>query len=318
LNSRQSKRFLLTGGTGFIGAHLVRRLLFDGHQVFLLSLESADRSRLTEVEDHIQILPGDVTDASAVRKIVKQVKPDIVYHMASTPFNPPTISAQTHMQVIVVGTLNLLDALVDCQGVRVIYTSSVAEYGGGSELRENSPLLPGTLLGAAKAGASLLMQTYARLYQMETVVLRLFTPYGPWEGSGRLIPYTVLSALDGQDIRISSGKQQRDYVYVADVIEALLLAAERPISAGSALNICSGQGIPIREVVDQTLRLMGNPVKLLAGALPTRPDEIWECSGDNAAARSVLGWEPRTNLQDGLRKSIAWFTENRELARRLP
>ena len=270
----RSKQILLTGGTGFIGANLARRLLSAGHQVALLSLPSADRSRISEVERRIQVLRGDVTDAAVVRSAVQQVRPDIVYHMASTPFNPPTTRAQTHMQVIVLGTLNLLDALVDHPGVRVIYTGSVAEYGSGSALREDSPLLPGTLLGAAKAGASLLMQTYARLYRMETVVVRLFTPYGPWDGPGRLIPYTVLSALDGQDVRISNGKQQRDYVYVDDVVEALLLAAERPIRAGTVFNICSGRGIPICEVVELTLKLMGSPVRLLVGALPTRPDEI--------------------------------------------
>lgn len=312
-----SKRILVTGGTGFIGANLIRRLLSEGHQVFLLSLTSADRTRVIAVENQVQIIPGDVTDACLVRNMVQQVAPEIVYHLASTPFNPPTISGRTHMQVIAMGTLNLLDALVDHPGVRVIHTGSVAEYGGGSQLCEDSPLLPGTVLGAAKAGASLLMQTYARLHKMQTVVLRLFTPYGPWEGSGRLIPYTILSALNGQDVRISSGKQQRDYVYIDDLVEALLLVAAVPVATGAAFNICSGRGIAIRELVEFILKLMGNPVRLLVGAMPTRPDEIWECSGDNRAARGVLGWEPHTDLKAGLSKTIAWFAENRELACRL-
>ena len=313
LDSGQRKRILLTGCTGMIGANLAHRLVAARHQVFVLIRESSNLVRLQSLVGRIQILVADVTDATAVRDAVQQVDPEVVYHLASTPFNPATISARTHMQVIMMGTLNVMDAIMGCPGVRVIYTGSAAEYGGGSQLREDSPLLPGTILGAAKASASILMQTYARLYQMETVVLRLFTPYGSWEHPRRLIPYTILSALDGRDVSISQGKQQRDYCYIDDVVDALILAGTRSVPSGAVFNICSGQGIPIRDVVELTLELMGNPVKALVGVLPTRPDEIWEMSGDITAAHEVLGWEPHTSLEDGLRKTIAWFTENREL-----
>ena len=296
-----------------IGANLAHRLVADGHQVFLLIRESSNRVRLQSIKDRIQIFVADVLDSAAVRHVVQQVDPEVVYHLASTPFNPPTISARTHMQVIMMGTLNLLEALVDRPGVRVVYTGSAAEYGSGSQLCEDSPLMPGTILGAAKAAASILMQTYARLHQMETVVLRLFAPYGRWEHPRRLIPHTILSALDGRDVPISQGKQQRDYCYIDDVVDALILTGTRPVPSGAVFNICSGQGVPIRDVVELTLELMGNPVRVLVGALPTRPDEIWEMSGDITAAREVLGWEPRTRLEDGLRKTIAWFAENREL-----
>ena len=317
MGTGRSKRILLTGGTGFIGANLAHRLVAQGHQAFLLTREGSHRVRLQSLEGQIQFFVADVVDATAVRYVVEQVDPEVVYHLASTSFNPPTISARTHMQVIVMGTLNVLDALVGRPGVRVIYTGSAAEYGSGSQLREDSPLLPGTVLGAAKAAASILTQTYARLHQMETVVLRLFAPYGPWEHPRRLIPHTILSALEGRDVPTSQGKQQRDYCYIDDVVDALILAGTRPVPSGAVFNICSGQGIPIRDVVELTLELMGNPVKALVGVLPTRPDEIWEMSGDITAAHEVLGWEPHTSLEDGLRKTIAWFTENRELAARL-
>jgi len=317
LDTGQRKRILLTGGTGMIGANLAHRLVADGHQLFLLIRESSNRVRLQSLEGWIQIFVADVLDAAAVRYAVQQAAPEVVYHLASTPFNPPTISARTHMQVIMMGTLNLLEALVGRPGVRVIYIGSAAEYGSGSQLREDSPLLPGTILGAAKAAASILMQTYARLHQMETVVLRLFTPYGRWEHPRRLMPHTILSALDGRDVQISQGKQRRDYCYIDDVVDALILTGTQPVPPGTVLNICSGQGVPIRDVVELTLELMGNPVRALVGALPTRPDEIWEMSGDITAAREVLGWEPRTGLENGLCKTIAWFTENRELVSRL-
>ena len=308
------KRVLLTGGTGFVGANLAHRLIAAGHKVAVLAREGSHRTRLVGIENELQFLSGDVTDAKAIRRVVEQVDPEVVFHLASTAFNPPTISAQTHMQVIAMGTLNLLESLVGCAGVRIISAGSVAEYGGGSRLQEDSLLLPGTILGAAKAAGAVLMQTYARLYQMETVVLRFFVPYGPWEHPRRLIPHTILSALAGQDVPLSHGHQQRDFVYVDDLVDALILAASRPLCPGSVFNIGSGVGIPIREIVELVLKLMGNPVKALVGALPMRTDEITEMSADITAARAKLGWCPRTPLEDGLRKSINWFTEHRELA----
>ena len=300
-----------------VGANLTHRLVAEGYQVSLLTRPDSDRIRLQSIENKAHIFFGDVTDAPAMQEIVRRVQPEIVYHLASTPFNPPTFSVETHMRVNVLGTLHVLNALLECPGVRFVFTGSAAECGSGSQLREDTPLLPGTALGASKAAASILVQTYARLHQMSTVVLRLFTPYGPWEHPRRLIPHTILSALDGRDVPISQGKQQRDYCYIDNVVHALILAGTQPVSSGAVFNICSGQGIPIRDVVELTLELMGNPVKALVGALPTRPDEIWEMSGDITAAREVLGWEPRTSLEDGLRRTIAWFTQNRELVRGL-
>lgn len=314
----EKKRVLLTGGTGFVGANLAHRLIAEGHKVAVLAREASHRTRLIGIENDLQFFLGDVTDAKAIRRVVEQVDPEVVFHLASTAFNPPTISAQTHMQVIAMGTLNLLESLVGCAGVRIISAGSVAEYGGGSRLREDSLLLPGTILGAAKAAGAVLMQTYARLYQINTVVLRLFTPYGPWEHSKRLIPHTILSALDGHDVAMTHGSQQRDFVYIDDIVEALIMAATYPVPGGSVFNIGSGVGTPVREVVALTLQLMGYPVNVLPGVLPTRGDEIMEMSADIMAARELLGWEPRTNLEEGLRKSIAWFTEHRELAAQLP
>src|SRR6185295_10595037 len=126
---------------------------------------------------------------------------------------------------IVLGTLHLLEALRTLPIKRLVVTGSIAEYGSGSMLREDSPLLPATLLGAAKVNASILVQTFARLYGLPAVILRLCLPYGPWENPRRLVPHTILSALGGRDIEMTEGKQQRDLVYIDDIVSALLLAA---------------------------------------------------------------------------------------------
>jgi nucleoside-diphosphate-sugar epimerase len=283
-----------------------------------LARPTSSRLRLREVEAQVRWVTGDITDAAAVREAVERANPEVVYHLASTSFNPPTTSAATHFGVIVMGTLHLLEALVGRPDVRVIATGSVFEYGSGSHLREDQPPMPNTVLGAAKAGATLALQAYAKVHGVHTVILRVFTPYGPWERPGRLIPLTILSALKGEEIRMSSGRQQRDYFYIDDLVEALCLAAVKSVPPGTVMNVCSGRGVPVREIVELTLKLMGDPVKAQVGVLQHRPDEVWESSGDNTAARKLLGWEPRVSLEEGLRKTIAWFTEHRELAHQLP
>jgi len=317
VETRQRNRVLLTGGTGMIGATLAARLVAEGDRVSVLVREDSSRLRLQSLNGQVHLLFADICDANAVRAAVEQAEPTAVYHLASTPFNPPTMSAQQHLNVIVGGTLNLLEALRDRPGVRMIAAGSAAEYGAGSSLREDHPLTPTTVLGAAKAAATLFLQTYARLYRMQTVILRVFTPYGPWERRSRLVPSTILSALEGRDVLLTNGTQRRDYFYVEDLIDAMVLAATKPIPPGTVLNICAGQSVPIQEIAQHILDLMESRVKVVTGALPTRADEIWELSGDNTAAREALGWAPRTNLEEGLRNTIAWVTQHQELARQL-
>jgi nucleoside-diphosphate-sugar epimerase len=248
---------------------------------------------------------------------VRQAEPEVVFHLASTRFNPPG-EAQTHLRVNVLGTSHVLEALREFPDTTLVFTGSTAAYGAGSHLREDRPLSPETVFGASKACASVLVQTYVRLHGLRAIELRLFTPYGPWESARRLIPHTILSALAGRDVSLTSGEQERDFVYVDDVVDGLVLASTRDVAPGSVLNIGSGSGTTVRNVAGTVLDLMGNPVRMLLGAVPTRSDEIMTMSADIDAAGASLGWRPRTRLRDGLMKSIAWFTENPELAETLP
>jgi len=296
-----------------VGLNLSRRLSAEGHTLFCLCRSSAEQHRRVFLEKTGTIITGDVTDAASVKAAVQLARPEIVFHLASTAFNA-SLPAEQHFQVIVIGTLHLLEALREFPIKRLVVAGTTAEYGSGSMLREDHPLNPATILGAAKANASLLVQTFARLYGLPATILRLFMPYGPWESPRRLIPNTILSALKGNDVAMTAGEQQRDFIYIDDVVDAFVLAAERDVPSGSAFNIGSGAGIPIRNVVKLILEMMGNPVKVLLGAVPTRPDEIMEMSADISMARRVLGWEPRVSLADGLNRSIAWYRENGEYA----
>ena len=140
-------------------------------------------------------------------------------------------------------------------------------------------------------------------------------PYGPWELPTRLIPQTILSAFAGRGVPMTQGRQQRDLIYVEDVVEALARAATTPLPPGSVFNIGSGVGRPVREIVELILELMGHPVSAVIGAVPMRSDEMMECSADITAAATQLNWQPCTSLRDGLRRTIAWFSAHQDAAR---
>jgi len=301
-----------------VGANLVHRLVKEGNEVAVLVRPATNRIRLQAVEGRLQFVMGDLTDSASIQTAVQHIQPQVVFHLASTIWGKqPAVSPAAHVEVNVLGTAHLLEALRNIPSVRLVFTSSSAIYGAGAQLREDQFPSPGTIYGASKAATTILLQTYARLYQLSTVTLHLFMPYGPWEHPSRLIPHTILSALAGHDVPMTLGHQQRDLIYIDDVVEALLLAATKPVAPGSLFNIGSGVGVPVKEVVERLLRLMGNPVKPIFGAVPMRPDEILTMSADISSAKTVLGWQPRISLEEGLHKSIAWFTEHRELAGRL-
>ena len=292
-----------------IGANLAYRLVEQGCEVFVIARPQSDLRRIRDIRNKVEVLFADITDAKSVRDAIFRAQPGTLFHLASTPFNPDVFTAEDHFRVNVMGTIHILEAMKEIKGARLVFTSSAAEYGGGERLSEESPVDPKTVLGASKASATLLIRAFERRYGVDAVVLRLFTPYGPWESNHRLIPSIIVSALQGKDVLISEGKQKRDFVYIEDVVTALVSAGSLPIASGSIVNIASGSSTAVHEVASLVLRLMGDPVKLVRGAVPTRPDEIMEISADISKAEKVLAWKPQVSLEEGLKRTIAWFKE---------
>jgi nucleoside-diphosphate-sugar epimerase len=300
-----------------IGAHFVRQCLHDGRQVAVTSRSPQCPGRLTEVENRIRLIPVDLCNPEAVKAAVAETKPDVVVHLAATAFNPPP-SADLHLQVNVLGLANLVEALADRPGLRVVHAGSAAQYGDGDDLREDMAERPTTWLGISKSCAAAVLHGAGRMFGLETVELRLFTPFGPWERAGRLIPHTILSALRGESVALGDGRPERDYVYVDDVVDALMRAMTRPLPAAAVINIGSGIGRSVAAVADRILELMGRPVALRLGTRPARVDEIWKASANIARAEALLGWRPGVDFDQGLRRSIAWFTACRVQAQMFP
>ncbi|MEE2745754.1 MAG: NAD(P)-dependent oxidoreductase [Pseudomonadota bacterium] len=314
--SLQAKRVLITGGSGMIGSSLARRIERENIETYILSRPGAKRLRLKSLEK-TSVVEGDMLDSEGLTDVIKKTQPDLVFHMASTPFNPSTIALTTHVDVNIIGAVNLIQALNQCPEARLVYTGSAAVYGSYTEVPEDEAMKPNTMLGATKAAASALFNAHSRITGRKFVELRLFTPYGPSERANRLIPAIVLSALSGKDVDTSEGYQTRDFLYIDDVLTALLLAAERTGGSPELFNIGSGKSIAVRDLVKIVLDIMGNPVRANYGAYPMRSDEILEMTASIELAKQELGWEPEVGILEGIEKTISWISDNRELASQL-
>lgn len=308
---------LVTGGSGAIGSQLVRHLVSTGERVVVLLRGDGVPVRLHDVFSRLTVFRGDITNADDVARCIAESRPKVVFHLASASFNPPPTDSRAYALPIVNGTLNLVEAMRSgAPDAAIVFAGSAAVYPSGRGLSEATPLCPGTIFGAAKAAASLMFSTSCKTYGIRGGELRLFTPYGPWERSGRLVPSLVLASLAGNSPTITGGDQTRDYVRVDDVIKAFLLAAETSAGPGAVYNICSGRGVPVRQVAEAVMKLLGNTsLRVVPGQ--ARPDEIMEMEGVNDLARRELGWSPSVGFEEGLRDTVRWYVENAQIARQL-
>jgi UDP-glucose 4-epimerase len=281
-------RALITGATGMIGTALAARLQRDGWTVNALTR-------------------ADFSDANALDAAVRAAQSSVVFHLAGPPFNPPP-PLNVFLDATVNNTAALLRALDEAgNDARIVFASSAAVYANASHAPEAQALAPATWLGAVKAMAEVLLAAAGRKTGRPIVVLRLYTPYGPAERTERLIPSLIDAARNQRPIPLSDGKQERDYVYVDDVVDAFVAAAGVAAPAPLVFNIGSGTGSSIREVVRMVLNLLDAAELAQFGALPTRTDEIMHMAADISAAQAVLAWTPRIPLQEGLRSTIQWY-----------
>jgi len=295
---------LVTGATGFIGPHLVRRLIAAGARVAcLLESQAEERNLPAGAAGH----EADLRGGQAVREIVRAIRPAVVFHLAAVGVTEFGVDPTTAVEVNVGGTLNLLTALEGTGYRRFLFVGTSHEYGHSQPpFREEQTPAPANVYAASKSAAWLFCQMYQRTRGWPVVGVRPFGAYGPGQRPPAFLPALIRAGLRGQDFDMTGGEQVRDLVYVADVVEGMIRAAVAPGVEGRTFNLCSGEGVSLAEVARRALALMGGPSRVNLGALPYRAGQIWRMVGDNAAARQALGWQPTVSLDEGLRRTVAW------------
>jgi nucleoside-diphosphate-sugar epimerase len=306
------KRVLLTGATGFIGANLVRRLLDDGHEVHALVRREGRYWRLDELRDHIHFHPAGLTDADSVIAAMRLAKPDWVFHLAAYGSSSWQHEARIIMDTNVAGFVNLLDACATVGCEAVVNTGSSSEYGFKDHApRETELPEPASCYAVAKVAATLYGQFVARTTGMPVRTLRLYSVYGPFEGPRRLMPTLILHGLRGTLPPLVGPDVAHDYVHVADVVDALLLAASTTgQETGAVYNVGSGVQTSLQDVVDVVQRVMHIAAQPAWGSMPNRQWDTTHWVADTTRIGAALGWRPRISFEEGFGAMVGWFLRN--------
>ena len=298
----------VTGGSGFVGACAVQELARRGHEVHVLLRPQSNLWRLRPVLNRLHVHRGDVTDAGAVREVLRRVRPRAVLHLATHGAYESQADARTILQTNVLGTYNLLEASAEAGVAAFVNTGSSSEYGFKREpMRETDVLEPNSFYAVGKAAQTHLCRFLAQRGDMGAIVFRLFSVYGPWEEPSRLIPTLIRRARAGLPLQMVSPRTVRDFVFIDDVLEALLNLSAAARMRGEVVNLGSGVETSLEEVVRTVLGLLGSSSEVHWGAMTARHWDSNRWVADPSRARALLNWQPRFTLLQGLARTAAWM-----------
>lgn len=304
-----AQRYLVTGGGGFIGSHVVDELLSRGHGVKVLDNFSTGRRQNIEHFAHdIELVEGDVRSYERANAAVKGV--DAVIHLAALPSVPRSVQDPlTTSEVNVTGTLNVLLAARDREVRRVVIASSSSVYGANNFLPKHEELIPHPIspYGVSKLAAEQYAMAFNAVYGLETVALRYFNVFGPRQDpnsqySGVVALFLRLAAEGNRPTVCGDGTQTRDFTYVSNVVDATLLALEAPEASGSVLNIGCGAAYSVLDLIAAVEKATGRPLEPLFG--PARPGDVMHSFANVDRARARLGYEPRVTFADGIEHAL--------------
>jgi nucleoside-diphosphate-sugar epimerase len=313
-------RVLVTGGAGFIGSNLVDELLVRGHNVRVLdNFSTGHRHNLVEVEGEVELIEGDLRSYERVHHAVRGC--EIVFHQGALPSVPRSVQDPiTTSEINVGGTLNVLLTARD-EGVRrVVFASSSSIYGDapGFPRTERQAPMPLAPYAVSKLAAEQYGRVFATVYGLETVSLRYFNVFGkhqdPASQYSAVIPRFIAAMREGRAPTIyGSGEQSRDFTHVDDVVSANLLAMETPAAAGGVFNIACGTPHSLTELVVVLNRLLNSDIQPIH--VSPRPGDVERSWAEISLARGVLGYEPRVDLEQGLRRTLTAYGEDIALRR---
>ena len=301
---------LVTGGGGFIGSHLVDRLLDEGYEVRVLdNFSTGRRENLQELKDEIELVEGDVQSYERAHNAVRGC--ELVFHLAALPSVPRSVhDPLTTNASNVIGTLNVLLAARDSEVRRVVFASSSSVYGANSKLpkAEDHRPVPVSPYAVGKLAAEGYCRSFWEVYGLETVALRFFNTFGsrqdPFSQYAAVIPRFAAALLSGEAPRVfGDGEQTRDFTHVDNVVEASLLAAGAGGVAGLVFNIASGSRVSVNELLELLRELSGRDVEARYEA--ARAGEVRHSQADITAARRGLGYSPNVSLREGLERTLA-------------
>ncbi len=306
--------YLVTGGAGFIGSHLVRALIDLGEDVRVLDdFSTGKHENLTGIEGSLQIVEGDLRDRQILEQTLSGV--NVILHQAAFVSVPESLlKPRACFDVNVAGTVSMFEAARKAGVHRIVIASSASVYGDTQAipLDEATPAQSLSPYAASKRTGELYAQLYTRVFELEVVALRYFNVYGPRQRPDSMyaaaIPIFIRNLLDGKPITIfGDGNQTRDLIFVKDVVRANLIAANHSKAPGSVFNICTGQETRLLDLLEVLVDLFpGAPEPVFT---QPRSGDIYRSAGNPEKARELLGFGAEVGLSQGLRETVEWMRE---------
>jgi nucleoside-diphosphate-sugar epimerase len=314
LSGREHRvRTLVTGGGGFIGAHLVERLLCVGHEVRVLdNFATGRRENLLDVLDDVNLVEGDMQSYERVHTAVRGC--DVVFHKGALPSVPRSVQDPlTSNAINVTGTLNVLLAARDEGVQRVVFASSSSIYGANPALPKREDLTPFPIspYAVAKLAGEGYSRSFYEVFGLETVALRYFNVFGPRQDPlsqyAAVIPTFITRLLAGdQPVVYGDGEQSRDFTYVENVVEGNLLAMSAEGVAGKVFNVAAGERLSLNRLLELLRALVGREIDARYEA--SRPGEVLHSQADISLAYHELRYRPLVSVEEGLRRTLAWYS----------
>lgn len=312
-----STSVLVTGGAGFIGSNLAEELIRRGAKVRIIdNFSTGFRENLGEITGDFEFIEGDITDHATVEKAVDGI--EVVFHQAALPSVPRSVEdpAETH-RVCVDGTFGLLDASRRAGVRRFIYAASSSAYGNQPVLPKVESMRPDPLspYAVAKLTGEYYCSAFHTVYGLETISLRYFNVFGPRQNPSSMYSGVISRFIDAlmtgqRPVIYGDGEQTRDFTYIDNVVDANIRAMETTLGLGKVMNAANGDRITLNELLDTLKRITGS-ADAVADYQPARSGDVRDSQADNTRAVEALGYQQLVGLEEGLKRTIAWWKNSR-------
>ena len=311
----KGRKILVTGATGFVGSNLVRHFLKQGANISILKRRQSNLWRIKDIINQLSAYDADLLDHAMVNKVVKCIRPDVILHAATYGGYVTQDNTARILKTNFDGTVNLIDACLKSGFRLFVNTGSSSEYGiKGSPMKESDLLEPVTAYGASKAAAAIYCQHVAKKYSLPIATLRLFSPYGYFDDGSRAISYMILACLNNKPVYITSPDSVRDFIFIDDVVdsyEKVLVKNEN--LGGGIFNIGSGKQCSIQKLAVKIAGMIDSDIVIKYQKKSSARIEPKSWVADISKTRAFLKWKPNFNIDQGLKKTIDWFRENKRL-----
>ncbi len=315
------KNIAITGADGFIGSHLTEALLAEGcHVKALAQYNSFNNWGWLEQVSHpeLEVVTGDVRDPNFCREFVKGA--DTVFHLAALIAIPYSyVAPDSYIDTNVKGTLNICQACRDAATERLLITSTSEVYGTAMRvpIDESHPRQPQSPYSASKIGADAIAMSFFNAFGLPVTLVRPFNTYGPRQSARAIIPTIISQIATGQRvIKVGDLSPTRDFNYVADTCRGFIEIARSPLTVGEEVNIATGTEVTMQQTLDTIARVMNADITWERDPARIRPSksEVFRLCGDNTKIKNLTGWSPQVSLEEGLRRTVEWFTTPGNLA----